>query len=71
MLRTPAIETYYNRFEKNKLCHPLSEVNIMIKNEFKSKYKINKIGITNDTNWQRWDGTVVACHKFGGDGLLI
>lgn len=36
-------------FPKNKIYHPLSEGNTMNKNEFKSKCKIKKVGITNDT----------------------
>ena len=36
-------------FQENKNYHPLSEEDIMKKNDFKSKCKINKIGVTNDT----------------------
>jgi hypothetical protein len=36
-------------FQENKNYHPLSEEDIMKKNVFKSKCKINEIGVTNDT----------------------
>ncbi len=36
-------------FQENKNYHPLSEEDIMKKNVFKSKCKINKIGVTHDT----------------------
>ncbi len=36
-------------FEENKTYHPLSEEDIMKKNGYKSKCKINKIEVTNDT----------------------
>ncbi len=36
-------------FQENKNYHPLSEENIMNKNGYKSKRKINKIGVTDDT----------------------
>jgi hypothetical protein len=36
-------------FQENKIYHPLSEENIMQKNRYKSKCKINKIGVTDDT----------------------
>ncbi len=36
-------------FQENKNYHPLSEESIMNKKVFKSKCKINNIGVTNDT----------------------
>ena len=44
-----AVEYCYNESAKNKNYHPISEESIMIKNVFKSKRKINDIGVTNDT----------------------
>ncbi len=43
------------RFQESKNYHPLSEGSIMKKNVFKSKRKINNIGVTNDTLVGRGD----------------